>query len=51
MPDITMCKNNKCSKKDTCYRFKAKPDTYQSYFIDMKEKDCDSYWSIKINEK
>ena len=43
MPDITMCKNSKCSVKDNCYRFKAEPDPiYQSYafFRGVEKDDC-----------
>lgn len=34
MTDITMCMNEKCTRKEECYRFKAKPDElWQSYAI------------------
>ena len=34
MPDITMCTGGECSKKDTCYRYRAWPSRQrQSYFI------------------
>jgi len=43
MADITICTNTKCSKKDTCYTYNAKPDEYwQSYFC-SEEKDCKDY--------
>lgn len=32
MPDITMCKGNGCKIKEDCYRFKARPSYWQSYF-------------------
>jgi len=33
MPDITMCKGGTCGIKETCYRFKVKPNEFrQSYF-------------------
>ena len=33
MPDISMCKGEDCTIKETCYRFKATPNEYrQSYF-------------------
>lgn len=31
MPDIAMCKNDTCIKKEECYRFKAVPNDYQNY--------------------
>jgi len=49
MPDITMCRGGKCPKKETCYRYKAKPDPYrQAYFGDPPEEDCKFYWKMKI---
>ena len=47
MLDISMCKNKKCSKRNRCYRFLAKPNGYQSYFLDLEEKDCEYFWDIK----
>ena len=46
MPDITMCLDHNCSKKNTCYRYLAKPSTYQSYFVDSPRNDnsCKQYW-------
>jgi hypothetical protein len=46
MPDITMCKDKKCKKRNTCMRFTSVPDKYgQSYFVGkVKGKDrCDYY--------
>lgn len=32
MPDITMCQNKTCTKRETCYRYRAVPsDISQSY--------------------
>ena len=31
MPDISMCTNVHCPSKEYCFRFTAKPSTYQSY--------------------
>ena len=39
MPDITMCFNKNCPLRKKCYRFMAKPDTYQAYFVDVKPKN------------
>jgi hypothetical protein len=33
MPDITMCDNQKCSRRDKCYRATAEPSYYQSWCI------------------
>jgi hypothetical protein len=46
MPDITMCPGTNCPFKESCYRFTAKPNEYQSYFIEppFKGDDCKMYW-------
>lgn len=49
MPDITMCKGDNCSIKDTCYRHTAKADRLQSWFVEAPIKDgsCEYYWEDK----
>ena len=32
MPDIAMCKGEGCLQKNDCYRYRAIPSEYQSYF-------------------
>jgi hypothetical protein len=46
MPDITMCPGTNCPFKESCYRFTAKPNDYQSYFIEppFKDDECEMYW-------
>ena len=48
MPDISMCNGEGCPRKETCYRFTAKPSEFmQSYFMNapIKEDDeCEYYW-------
>lgn len=49
MLDITMCDNKECNKKETCYRYTAKPHEYwQSYCTFMGGKDCEYYWDNKM---
>lgn len=54
MPDITMCQGSvgslSCIKKDSCYRFTAKPSSHQSFFyllplkeMGFDEQYCDYY--------
>jgi len=55
MPDISMCTNNECPLKETCYRFKAMPSHWQAYssFTPIKD-DKDQYtcdYFMKIYEK
>jgi len=49
--DITKCTGTRCPHKKTCYRFTAKADKYQSYFVgtpmDKKTKECEHYWKVK----
>ena len=45
MPDISMCNNEKCDKKNECYRYMAIPNSWQSY-ADFDEKDCGYFMPI-----
>lgn len=50
MADITKCTAKNCKIKETCHRYTAYDDNYQSYanFNNDKEikdkKDCPNYW-------
>ncbi len=46
MADITKCYGYDCPFKEGCYRFMAKSEEYQSYFLEPPIKDgkCDMYW-------
>lgn len=48
MADISMCVNDRCEKKDRCYRYKAIPSYSQSYsdFKECKKPDYKSFWDI-----
>jgi hypothetical protein len=46
MPDITMCGGDECPRRETCYRYTARPDYMQSFFTVppmKKDKSCDHY--------
>lgn len=45
MPDISMCINQNCSKKKSCYRFMAEPSDWQSY-VNYDHRNCKSYWEM-----
>jgi hypothetical protein len=57
MPDITMCPGGECPLKETCYRFKANPSSWQSffheppykieYYSEGKNISCEYYWKYK----
>lgn len=46
MPDITMCNGKNCDLSLTCYRYTAKPSSYQSYFTEapIENGECEYYW-------
>lgn len=48
MADICMCSGLNCPVKENCYRFTAKADEYQTYFLDAPIKDgkCEYYWGV-----
>ena len=53
MPDITMCKDYDCKLKETCFRYNAKPDYYQSYFVGSpkdEDAECRYYWGDNQNQ-
>ena len=55
MVDITMCVNQECAINKYCYRYMAKPSSYQSYakFKPYKEKDgwhCEHFMEILEKE-
>jgi hypothetical protein len=53
MPDISMCLNEHCPLRKTCYRFTAKPSYYQSYSMfhfninDKNKPTCEFYCPAK----
>ena len=59
MPDISKCCNNSCPMREICYRFRSKPNEYQSYadfqykWTPMDEHDsaldydCDNFWDCR----
>lgn len=50
MVDIAMCRRGDCPKKNTCFRYLAFPDEFQSYVIINKpilDDDCDLYWRCR----
>ena len=45
--DITMCKNNKCTLKEQCYRFTAFPNEIRQTYDTFKQinGDCEHFWN------
>lgn len=52
MPDITKCSGEGCPKSQSCYRYTAEADDYQSFFVTppIKDKECDHYWKDEPKE-
>lgn len=52
MPDITMCNNSGCPKRENCYRFKAEPAPFYQAYAHFEPRwqfnsfVCDSYWPL-----
>lgn len=54
MSDITMCKDDSCSKRLSCYRHTAPTDwLYQSVFLESPktEEGCTYYWPTEESKK
>lgn len=49
MPDYTLCKGINCDVRDRCFRFRAKPSRYQSYFVTTPgiNKGCVYFMSLQ----
>ncbi len=49
MPDITMCENDTCHMRQQCYRFMARPDTWQSVacFTPLSDTECKHFMALK----
>lgn len=54
MPDITMCDDAECPNSNQCYRFLAKPSSWQSYFVGSPREnnvtECDHFWLHRESE-
>lgn len=51
MPDITICINDKCEKKEECYRYKAKPNEYRQFYDVFDPKKIDCFKEMRRNDK
>jgi hypothetical protein len=43
MPDITMCTNEECPLKKSCYRFMGIPSQWQSFSHFSGGENCEAY--------
>ena len=52
MADITMCSGTNCPLKETCYRYKATPSSWQSYFSEppFKDGECEYEYIIDASD-
>ena len=50
MPDITMCLNNTCGSRTSCYRYMAIPSELQSYDrFKRKDGECEHFLNMRQN--
>jgi hypothetical protein len=51
MPDIAMCQYSNCPKSNECYRFRAIPDSWQSYmeFKNICKETNNHQWFYSID--
>jgi len=49
MADISMCANQTCTKKETCYRFTAYVNKHRQAYGSFKQADgkCEYYWEVE----
>ena len=49
MPDISLCRNQECTRRLTCHRFTASPSNPQYYSIfEQVDGFCPDYWPSKV---
>ena len=56
MPDITMCNNRFCPRKNKCYRHVATPGEYQQAYFGFTDEEhervfgenCGHYWEVTL---
>ena len=48
MPDISMCIGGDCPRKNDCYRYRAIPNSYQTYFVNPPFRDGDCKYFNKL---
>jgi len=54
MPDIALCRDDKCPRRELCYRYTAKPSYWQSYFKGKPRDDyetCEYFMPIDKKDK
>jgi len=52
MPDITICRNERCPRKMECYRYRAEPNgKWQSYAKFDGGKDCREFIKYRGKRK
>ena len=53
-PDISMCNGDECEQKQSCYRYRATPGGWQTYFgtppMDSPT-ECEYYWKLNPEYK
>lgn len=53
MADISKCRGTNCPLANTCYRYLAKSDEWQSFMFEVPIKPdytCEYYWKVESKE-
>ena len=51
MADITKCQGRNCERKESCQRYTAQADDWQSWSEFDTLEDCEYYWENESEEK
>ena len=46
-----MCNNDKCNKRESCYRFTATPSHYGQSYCNFSESGCEYYIKTGLKTK
>lgn len=44
MPDIAMCAETTCPRRESCLRYLLPPDRYMQSYAERDPATCDDYW-------
>ena len=47
MPDISMCANQVCPKREECFRYRATPSEFRQSFGEFFWRACDHFWPLE----
>jgi len=51
MPDISMCSQKSCKKREHCYRYRAIPSPYWQSYMGPDPENCEHFWDMREEKK